>query len=1047
MPYSEDLILAALISKQSNPLALRFSRGTRIALNASACWVALLAGTPLVIDPVFAGSCDQPSGSNPTVVTCTDDGLLDTNYTFGPDVQFVTIESGDFGFISTFGGEDTLTMLGGVVDSLEGGDDDDTFQSSGTVGDLVGGLGNDTIFVNGGTVSNVFGDDGDDLIVVNVGSVQRIEGAAGADQVEVKGGTVTFLDGGEDEDAVIISGGAVTTVNSDNGDDTVSVSGGSVDTLLTAAGGDTIVVSSGTIGTVNSGDGDDTINISGGTITSLRAGDGNDSINISDGSLGSVVSEAGNDTISVSGGSIQVLTSGIGDDSFLVTGGTIGALSGSSGSNQIHVKGGTVGNLFGGSDQDIIRLDGGTVTNINASSGADTVVLTTNSSVSGTINGGADLDRLSLEGSSSYSGEPLNFEQLLINSGASWTLSGASLNFPNAILYSSDQSGSLSIASGSTLNTGNVTLGSGNSLMVSGVLNASGMFVAGTIGGSGEINPGATLRVVDGTLAPGSSIGTLTVNQSIQLVGAPTLLVEIDPAASQNADLLAVNGSVTGTNSLAIEVIPLAPGLTADDYVAGNTYQVLTAAGSIDGDNPTVQLDGALPALVAVNVVGTPSTSGEIVLDFSTLTPTQVAKKAKDQTGSTNHQTITAAILTAAATTPSQPLVIATPSGTTTGPTIGSAVNSLTNTQLSQVNNVHAEPFGSHMAVMLEQMDFVSNMVLDHASGMGLPFQGSPSAGGMMSLAPDLTSGQVASAAPSYGADSQEARAIKPEPSANYDRLWLDGGLVDGEVDGDNGLGDYDYRVYGFAIGADLYNSEEFTGGLFAGMGRSKMDDHEVSSQEFESDLYYLGAYGQYRFEADWALSGMVGYLYSDTASKRFNPTVGSFTGGLAEADYDTHGLFAGLKAHRPYEFGDGFVTTPSVGFVYSHLWQDGIQESGGGAFGYSVDDASDDSLISSIGVDVTKAFEQGRKTWYPVAFARYEYDWLDSGDHEVTVANPNFGSFTQLGQSRGEHGVVAGAGLAVTIDDNVSIGGGYAYSWRSNGTEHGFGASLTVAW
>lgn len=469
---------------------------------------------------------------------------------------------------------------------------------------------------------------------------------------------------------------------------------------------------------------------------------------------------------------------------------------------------------------------------------------------------------------------------------------------------------------------------------------------------------------------------------------------------------------------------------------------MLTASGAIDGDSPTVTLDGSLPALLAVNIVGTPSSDGEIVLNFTNTSPTQFANKAKSQTGNPNHQTIASAIIKAATTTPAQPLVIATPSGTAMGPTVSSAVNSLTNTQLSQLNAVHGEPFASHMAVGLEQMEFISNMALDHASGMGLPFQGSPSAGGMMSLAPSLASGQVASAE-----DSQTARAIKPEPSPDYDRLWFDAGLVDGEVDGGGDLGGYDYRVYGFAIGADLYNSERATGGLFAGMGRSDMDDHEVGSQEFESDVYYIGAYGQYRFEADWALSGMLGYLYSDTESKRFNPTVGAFTGGLAEADYDSHGLFAGVKAHRPYEVGSGVIATPSLGAVYSHLWQDSIQESGGGAFGYTVDDASDDSLITSIGVDVTKAFEQGRKTWYPVAFARYEYDWLDSDGHEVTVSNPNFGSFTQLGQSRGEHGVVAGAGLAVTVDESVSIGGGYAYSWRSNGSEHGFGASLTVTW
>lgn len=357
-----------------------------------------------------------------------------------------------------------------------------------------------------------------------------------------------------------------------------------VETVLCSAGGAAfadfsygdnqqfISVSDGNFATIGANGGDDSFTVLGGSLFALTGGDGDDQFVISSGTLNQVVGGAGADAIFVNGGTVGAVSGGNGADLLVSNGGTIQLLSGSFGNDEIVVNGGAVTSVAGGPDRDVIRLLGGTVTNVRGNDGRDTVFLGPGFSVSGLVDGGDDIDQLQLQaGTASYGGEPQNFETLVIENGAFWTLSGTTLNFTSGILYESQAANALTIAPGSTLTTGIIQLLPVNALIVDGTLNASSILSAGTIGGSGTINPGGTLRLVDGILSPGSSIGTLTVNQSLQLAGSPLLLIEVDPTASPKNDFLAVNGDVTGTDDLTIQVVALNGALTADDYTAANT--------------------------------------------------------------------------------------------------------------------------------------------------------------------------------------------------------------------------------------------------------------------------------------------------------------------------------------------------------------------------------------------------------------------------------------------------------------------------------------------
>ena len=110
----------------------------------------------------------------------------------------------------------------------------------------------------------------------------------------------------------------------------------------------------------------------------------------------------------------------------------------------------------------------------------------------------------------------------------------------------------------------------------------------GAIGGIGTIG---NTTINGGTLSPGNSIGTLTVQGNLVLTSAAAYLVEVSPT---NAD----RTNVTGTASLAGTVQAVfGPGA----YIA-RTYTILSAAGGLGGTRFNSLITTSLPAGFAASL-------------------------------------------------------------------------------------------------------------------------------------------------------------------------------------------------------------------------------------------------------------------------------------------------------------------------------------------------------------------------------------------------------------------------------------------------------------
>jgi outer membrane autotransporter protein len=132
-------------------------------------------------------------------------------------------------------------------------------------------------------------------------------------------------------------------------------------------------------------------------------------------------------------------------------------------------------------------------------------------------------------------------------------------------------SGTLSLTGANTY-TGPTTV-NGGTLAVNGSITSNvNVNVGGTLGGSGVINGNVTTL---GTLAPGNSIGTLTVNGNYVQSAGSTYAVEVNAAGQSDKLIVAGTATIAG-GTVAVQA-------QSGSYARNTTYTILTANGGLSG--------------------------------------------------------------------------------------------------------------------------------------------------------------------------------------------------------------------------------------------------------------------------------------------------------------------------------------------------------------------------------------------------------------------------------------------------------------------------------
>ena len=460
--------------------------------------------------------------------------------------------------VAAGGPGNTIINQGEVTGSIKTGAADDDITNSGTVGNGINaGEGNDRIEnLAGGEVSGgLHGGDGNDTII-NQGSVQGLlEGGAGENTIINQGGLQGAMRGGSGDDYLVNTGEVSGYMygGTGSGNDTIINSGTVGGTIFGSELGHATIINSGFVGEGIAGyGGDNQITNTGTVAQSIQAVEGNDQI-YNSGSVG------------------LHIKAGSGDDTLVNSGRVGGYLHGGEGNDTL-INLGSVGEYISGGDGD------------------DTVILLTGSSVTGRVFGGDGDDRLVLATGQTQDADRFRtFEYLtLAGDGGPTTLTG-DWDFSSGDV--TVESGSVTLAQDASL----VTLGldildhgalyilgevlvSGDTdnwgyLGVDGRLETTNLLNQGILGGTGTI-VGDVINT--GTIAPGNSMGTLTIQGDLTNDHGG-LAVELGP---HGGDLLRVTGTAFLQGGLLrVSLLPAV-------YLDGHRWDVLiaeTVQGSFDG--------------------------------------------------------------------------------------------------------------------------------------------------------------------------------------------------------------------------------------------------------------------------------------------------------------------------------------------------------------------------------------------------------------------------------------------------------------------------------
>ncbi|MCZ8256164.1 MAG: autotransporter-associated beta strand repeat-containing protein, partial [Polaromonas sp.] len=209
-----------------------------------------------------------------------------------------------------------------------------------------------------------------------------------------------------------------------------------------------------------------------------------------------------------------------------------------------------------------------TGTGILAKSGVGIVVLTGANNYSG----GTNVTNGTLQGNTtSLQGNIINNAAVIFDQAATGTYAGAMSGIGT---LTKTGTGNLLLTGVNGYN--GATAVNGGTLSVNGTLSNSAVTVnnGGTLGGTGTV--GSTTIAAGGVLAPGNSIGTLTVNGNITFSAGSIYRVEVDAAGANDR----INA--TGTATINGGTVDVQAG--AGTYAANTQYTILNAAGGRTGN-------------------------------------------------------------------------------------------------------------------------------------------------------------------------------------------------------------------------------------------------------------------------------------------------------------------------------------------------------------------------------------------------------------------------------------------------------------------------------
>ncbi|MDC0598323.1 autotransporter domain-containing protein [Gammaproteobacteria bacterium] len=604
------------------------------------------------------------------------------------------------------------------------------------------------------------------------------------------------------------------------------------------------------------------------------------------------------------------------------------------------------------------------------------------------------------------------------------TSGGTAVLLEGSLLVNHTGSGT-SILAGIHTYTGATTINAGT-LSVNGSIANSTTTVnsSGTLSGTGTVG---VVTLNGGAIAPGNSIGTLSLTGDIDFSSGGVYQVEVDAAG--NSDLITATGTATLTNG-AVQVQP-----EAGNYAETTDYTILTAAGGLGGTS----FDSVSSSLAFL----TPTLSYDGNNVFLSLVRNDLpANPSPSNPGPSNVSFQSVAV------TPNQW-------------TVATALSHLFNTGQTGLDSLFAETFILTEAGAQQAFDNLSGVQHTH-SQLALQ-QNTQRFQQVLSRRSQQPTGTLAYGSMPFDANADlllafngdlsllgasSATSLGNQAMAESERgWWIQGFGGVGEINDTRNASGADLDGAGLAIGIDT----EWGEGVIGLAGSYTTTDVDAVSSDLDIDSYQLAVYGLWAKESGY-LNTLLNYGQHTTDASR-NISVGTLF-NTANADYDSESLNVSIELGKSFGAGsvgakeDGTTITPYISLAYQSLQQDRFVETGAGSMNLSVGSEKTDGVRTTLGIRLQDnlSTRSGKRLtpFVDIAYVRDDSNIFQLDAGFAAAPNTTFRvEGTELDKSRAR----LGFGLIGNLSERTIINLGYQGEFAGSDNRHNVAAALRFIW
>ena len=493
---------------------------------------------------------------------------------------------------------------------------------------------------------------------------------------------------------------------------------------------------------------------------------------------------------------------------------------------------------------------------------------------------------------------------------------------------------------GATLtNSGTFSNWAGAVFVNNGIFTNAGVFTNnGTLKGIGTIIGDITN---DGIIAPGNSIGTMTITGNYTHNAGATYQVEVNAAGQ--SDRLVVTGTAV-LNGGTVSVLA-SPGM----YNVSTNYTILTA-GSVTGTFASVA--GNLAFL-------TPSLSYDPTHVYLLLTRNSTS--FADVAQNWNQYAVASALDRA--------------SPAATGD-MADVINTLLGLSASDARGAYDQMGGLTHNALTGVTFFSFNRYLGAvADRVGGFITGAPSS--MFSGRPVMLASRADTGSDAGNTLLAALGNMRSEGRPRWG-LWAQGYGGMGDRHGNEISSRYDYDLAGIVVGFDRKMGDSLLLGISMGYSHTRLNMKDSSDSATVSS-YQGSLYGSYKKDP-WYVNGIMAYGYN-----RYDTSRNIIFGGLART---ANALYGGHAMGGYVETGYRLTTAvvniiPMASIQGSHLTRDSFKERDAGALNLYVDRDNASSMQSSLGVRLRKEYGVSTGIVVPEIWGKWLHEF---SNNEYTV-------------------------------------------------------------